>query len=79
MGLAIVFRAIYHRLQEQDWFWIVQMALPFPMLASFRSIGWAGAALTANLVVVGSVVLACSWASRLHRTLRDLPAFPAPA
>jgi hypothetical protein len=79
MGLAIVFRAIYHRLQAQDWFWIVQMALLFPMLASFRSIGWAGAALTANLVVVGSVVLACSWASGLHRALRNLPAFPAPA
>jgi hypothetical protein len=79
MGLAIVFRAIYHRLQAQDWFWIVQTALLFPMLASFRSIGWAGAALTANLVVVGSVVLACSWASGLQRALRNLPAFPAPA
>jgi len=79
LGLAIVFRAIYHRLQEQDWFWIVQMALLFPMLASFRGVGSAGAALTANLAVVGSVVLACSWASRLHRALRNLPTFPAPA
>ena len=46
MGLAVVSKALYYRLlKKHDWFWLVQMALLFPLIASFRSVGWTAAAL----------------------------------
>ncbi len=76
LALAIVFRILYHRIEGRDWFWLVQAALLFPSLASFRSLGWAGAALEANFAVVGLVVLACSGAVRLNLAVRNLALFP---
>ncbi|HKM66369.1 MAG TPA: hypothetical protein VJX70_04315 [Candidatus Acidoferrum sp.] len=63
--LAVFCRAVYFRIQARDVFWIVQMALFFPQLASFRSLGWEFAALFANLLVLALVIVLCRVASFL--------------
>jgi hypothetical protein len=76
MGLAFVFRGFYYRLEERDWFWLIQLALLFPLIASFRSVGWNAAALAVNLLIVGIVASFCSAMLSLRRALTALPAYP---
>lgn len=80
MGLAVVSKALYFRLlKKHDWFWLVQMALLFPLIASFRSVGWTAAALLANVAVTGFVVFVCYGMRSMNMALRSLPLdSPAP-
>jgi len=74
MGLAVVSKALYYRLlKKHDWFWLVQMALLFPLIASFRSVGWTAAALLANVAVTGFVVFVCYGMKSMNMALRSLP------
>jgi oligosaccharide repeat unit polymerase len=74
MVLAVISKALYYRLlKKYDWFWLVQMALLFPLIASFRSVGWTAAALLANIAVTGFVALVCYGMKRINMTLRSLP------
>ena len=71
--LAVFCRAVYFRIQARDLFWIVQMALFFPQLASFRSLGWEFAALFLNLLVLALVVSFCRVAGFLALTPAQVP------
>jgi hypothetical protein len=77
MFLAVVFRAVYYRLEQRDWFWLIQVALLFPLIASFRSLGWNIAALAANVAMVGTVALSCAMVLNVTQMLENLPAYPA--
>jgi len=67
--LAVFCRAVYFRLQANSFFWLVQTALLFPQLASFRSLGWVIAMFMANFFVVVVVIVLC----RLARVFTVLP------
>ncbi len=74
LGLAVMSKTLYFRLlKKHDWFWLVQMALLFPLIASFRSVGWTAAALLANVAVTGFVVFVCYGLRSTNMALRSLP------
>mgnify|MGYP001791351040 CR=1 FL=1 len=80
MALAVISKSLYYRLLKgHDWFWLVQVALLFPLIASFRSVGWTAAALLANLAVTAFVALVCYEMKSLNVALRSLPMDASPA
>ncbi len=79
MALAGLSKVLYYRLRKgHDWFWLVQAALLFPLIASFRSVGWTAAALMANIAVTGFVAVVCHGMKSLNTAVRSLPLDPGP-
>lgn len=72
--LAYLFRLLRDRVLDVNWFWIMQAVLLFPLLASFRSLGWVLAAVIANCIVVALITSACRMVAWFGSAAHNLPA-----
>lgn len=56
---AVLYRAVYLKLQNRSFYWHIQMAILYSPMASFRSLGSVMAFFEANVFVLGLAIVIC--------------------
>ncbi len=77
LGIGIICRALYLRLEARDWLWLVLMAISFYNLASFRGFSGFIALLMANAAVLVVVVVISRSMSSVIVSLEQMQPRPA--
>ncbi len=77
LGIGIICRALYFRLEGRDWLWLVLMAISFYNLASFRGFSGFIALLMANAAVLVVVVVISRSMSSVIVSLEQMQPRPA--